>query len=718
VTALAVVALLLVTAGLGLGLALRLLDRPVDAVACAPAVGLALLAVVATWLAVGGVPVLVWARPVTVVALAASAVVAWRSRAALAGLTEVRPVVAAHAAAALLLMAPVLAGGEAFTHLRGNAVDALNYVEGADLLGHLSPREARATPPEALFARNPCWPIPAAILWARYTTQLLLAWAAAVAGLRPLDLDFGVSLLWLVCLVGPCWTLLRQAGVGPWPAVAAATALATGFTPQLVVDLRAQSQLSAWPVVALLLVGLTHPGLGRQADGGARRRAAVLVGLALAAIALCYAELFPCVVAGFLVHAVAARREVSGAGLGGSAAAGALLAAPLAPFLTKFLLMQASTVASPIMAAWHLLHFQRPLLDRPLEGVLGLTWCLTRGPLADGALGLARDLLVLGLGLGLLTVAVEAIGRALVAREVPAARRAVAAFTLAAAVQAVVCLALDRPWALGKAITYAHPWLPLALCQAGLAAGVCATRAGRLRAAAVAVFVGLQLVLAAERTHVAATGVEPRGVMVLRRDYRAFDTRFGALEAAVDDRPVAVFTASQLLNELLALSLAGRAPTVVAGPMREASRDLPIRARGGAPRELLVVERRTASAALLAAALATNDDLAVVPAAPGSAPDRVAWVVEAGERAVRLHLFVPLGGRFELVAGRRDPGELPGALLVRPVGGAGAPFVAPVDAEGLRVGLELDAGFSAFDLAPPQGSTAPALLELEVRPAR
>ena len=467
-TALAVVALLLLTAALGLGLALRLLDRPVDAVACAPAVGLALLTVVATWLAVAGVPVLTWARPLTFVALAGSALLVWRARAALAGLTEVRPVLAAHVVAALLLVAPVLAGGEPFTRLRGNAVDALNYVEGADLLGHLSPREARATPPDVLFARNPCWPIQAAILDYRYTTQLLLAWAAALPGLRPIDLDFGASLLWLLCLVGPCWTLLRLAGVGPWQAAAAGVALVTGFGAQLVVDLRAQAHLSAWPAAALLLVGLTHPGLRPLAERAARRRAAGLVALSLAAVVFCYAELLPLVVAGLLVHAVAARRELAGGALVAGAAASALLVVPLVSLLATSLLLQARSVAGPLRAGWHLLHFQRPLLDRPLEGVLGLTWCLTRGPFAAGPLAVARDVLVLVLGLGLLAVAAEAVGRALAAREVALARRAVAAFTLAAALQAAAFLVLDRPWALGKAITYGHPWLTLALCQAGL----------------------------------------------------------------------------------------------------------------------------------------------------------------------------------------------------------------------------------------------------------
>ena len=189
-----------------------------------------------------------------------------------------------------LLVAPLAAGSKGYGVFRGNAADSFIYMFLARYFDE-HPRTWGFARSEAdINAADPVLAPARAMLNIRWTSGAMLTACARLGGLGILDFQYPFTLVSYVLFFAALLPFLTAMGLAATAATVSALALTTGFYGQLVLDIRAFSQVNTLSLVVLLAYVLSLPPPAKRS--GALRRV-VLLGLCYLATFVNYTEIFP-----------------------------------------------------------------------------------------------------------------------------------------------------------------------------------------------------------------------------------------------------------------------------------------------------------------------------------------------------------------------------------------------------------------------------------------
>lgn len=654
------VAVLVASCAIGLGPARLLVGHvgSVSALALAPTIGWCLTAIVSSLLVSLGVPVGVWALPWLVIASACSLFVCSRLPSApRQGAAPTAGLALGASATFALLVAPQLAGGAMFTVFRGNGTDSLNYVAMADALDWRPLGTWSGTPEWTLFREHPLGPLQQSLLRDRWVTAALMAFTARLVGQRPVEVEFAFSAAGPLLCFGAWFSLLLRARRGPWIAAAGATAICAGGLTPFVIDLRAQSHLSALPSCTLIASALSMPA-------GPRSRALSLA-IGLASTGLLYAEIVPFMALGVALSVLLAWRAAPAVGraelrsLAQAAVLSLLLGASQLPRLTVFLGHQLVNATQPTHNSWSPYFFDRWLYLRPWCGLWGLSHAPAR--LAPSWPWSSTLCTVLSL---VLTGIVAAYLLHTLRRSRGALRRSVVALLTAGLLQTGVLLLGKHWWSAGKAMTFVAPTLGCALVLACTRpARAPEDRGVRLASVALGAWLLLLLGQAIDRVHLARVGQDPPDFIYHFGSYRRDDPYLHRIVSALAGREVAVcvFVPNSAQAEYVMSSLP-RGVRVVAGPGVRRAPPGWLEAMRGANADYLIARRDGVDASWARLAEADTSELVLIPARPEG--PHACWFLATAESnspsakgTVEVHVIASEAGTWLLDRWSR-PGEL------------------------------------------------------------
>ena len=435
-------------------------------VATAPVIGFCLTGIIGVYLTLLDRSVSVWAVPWLVVAICLSAALLFASYKGLGnssggpdhGFPAVYPV--ALVIVFVLLSAPLLLGGLQFTMLRGNGGDSFLYMTIAGYLDHEPYSWIFNASVGDAFNLHPSYPEAQDLLKARWATSLMLAWTARIAGTPLVEFEYGFTLIPLLLAFGPAFLLAREMGTGARYAALAASAVCTGFWPQLVLDVRAMSQLCGIPILLLLALALIRiEGEVPQKDLKPR----FLLSICTVSIIFHYPEILPVIALGLafficfrVLHGFYAWKMISR--YLPSAALTVVMAIPLGRPLIGYLAKQMSFAASG-SHNWHLAYFGW-FYANPFIGLWGLSTVSEELPKAPFTL----------LGIILTVVLCIAIISVFISGkkyEIP--YYVIASFAAASVSVFFYLLASRQLWAAGKALSFGYPFFILLVTAFALA---------------------------------------------------------------------------------------------------------------------------------------------------------------------------------------------------------------------------------------------------------
>lgn len=597
----------LIFAGAGLGPMALLAPRlgALAVTALAPAAGYALYSTALTWwlLQEGTAGEAAWPLAGLLLAVSAGCLAACRA--------TIGPRLAAVSGKRLLaglaglvlclgfLLSPLAVGKKGYDVFRGNASDSFIYMFIARYFDEHPRAWAFEQTPEAVEAAGPMLVPAQSMLSIRWTSGAMLTAAARLGGLGIVEYQYAFTLTSFVLLFAALLPFLAAMGLSAPAASLSALALSTGFYAQMVLDIRAFSQINVLPLVALLALSLSLPApAGRRETLG---RLVLLAGCYLAAF-VNYTEIFPMIVGASASYLVLRR------------ALGRLPWAECAVHVAGFLLGMAATW--PVRFLWgHMLAqiqftqgapqlwseayfswlyhnlpsglFGLPLLEYGFSRLPGWGFCDLPGWLVT----------ILGLGLCALFV----VGGLRAAAD--ADRRApLCALTFSLASLAAFALFWLRgaPWVAGKGLSYFYPMTAAVALYAALARPAAKPSLPRPAAMAAMILAGVflagQFVAAGLRPAYAALNIDyPRYVRNHGR-YRVIDGNIAGLRDALartGARQLAVCSADPWKWSFLGLSLDGPfkvvAPGALAAPDGPGEAEVFValdRAPGGPPPEL------------------------------------------------------------------------------------------------------------------------------------
>lgn len=533
-----------VFAGVGLGPIILLAPRIglLAAAALAPAVGYSLYSVALTWwlLQEGTAGSSAW--PLAAALGLVSAVclaLGWKSvRARLPGLCGRRAVAGllGFAMCLGLLVAPLATGNKGYGVFRGNASDSFIYMYLARYFDAHPRAWAFALTEEEVTQADPMLGPARSMLNIRWTSGAMLTASARLGGLGILDFQYPFTLVSYLLFFAALLPFLAALGLSAIPATLGALALSTGFYAQLVLDIRAFSQINTLPLAVLLAYVLALPTPASR--GGAVRRA-ILLGLCYLATFVNYTEIFPMVfgasAAYICLKAALSRLTRREAAIQAAGFAVGMAATWPVRFLFEHMLAQIQFTAtapelwSEAYFSW-LFHnvpagiFGLPLLEYGFSRLPGWEFLDLPGWLVTG----------LACGLGALFVLGALRAMADRGRDAP-----LAALCFAAASLAAFCLFVytGKPWVAGKGLSYFYPAIAALVLYAALARPAAAPRLPRfltgLAVALAGVYLVAQFAAAGLRPAYAAKDIDyPRYARNHGR-YRAIDCELTPIRAAL-----------------------------------------------------------------------------------------------------------------------------------------------------------------------------------------
>ncbi len=452
------------------------------------------------------------------------------------------PGLAALALCLTFLTAPLAAGNKGYAVFRGNASDSLIYVFLAKYFDEHPRSWAFSHSAAEVVAADPMLGPPRSMLSIRWTSGAMLAYCAKLAGQGVLEFHYPFTMVSFVLLCAALLPFLGALGLSPWLAAAGALALCTGFYGQLVLDIRAFSQINVLPLTILLACALSLPAPDTRRDAVGR---VGLLGLSFLACFVNYTEIFPMVVGAAAAYVLLktmagrlARRE--GLVLAAGFACGMAATWPVR-FLYEHMLAQIHfTQIAPEL--WSEAYFSWLFHNIP-AGMFGLTLLEQGFARLPGLSALHLPPLVVTLfGLAMAALFVLGALRALADRErdAPLAALAFAAASLAAFALFTV---MGKPWVAGKGLSYFYPFLLGLPLYAGLApesgslSGRLAAAARRIRPAArglAIVFLAVQLSFALLRPAYAALDIDYPLYARNHGRYRVIDCDIEPLRRVLD----------------------------------------------------------------------------------------------------------------------------------------------------------------------------------------
>ncbi len=177
--------------------------------------------------------------------------------------------------ALVLGLAPAFLGGTPFTALRFNRWDALNYQAMARYLQTNPLSWIIHANSQTLAQRDAIFPHTANLLQTRYTTAILMAWVARLAGVPIARIEYTQGLIYLVLAIGPLLILGRLARLPNWINSLLGLAVSVGFWGVVVLDMRADSQLNSIPILLLIAVAAAELAEPNPGPHGRRLRLSI-----------------------------------------------------------------------------------------------------------------------------------------------------------------------------------------------------------------------------------------------------------------------------------------------------------------------------------------------------------------------------------------------------------------------------------------------------------
>jgi hypothetical protein len=450
----------------------------------------------------------------------------------------------------VLAMAPQVVGGLRYSILRGNGSDSFNYITVAGYLDHEPYSLAAHADVTSLVERHPSYERARQLLNARWATSMMLAFTSRIGGTAPYKFEYFFSVLCFLMAFGPVYLYCRHLS-DLWPLVSALTAVAVcgGFWAQLILDMRADSQLTSIPVLLLLAFLIAR----MEMDGsGLWRREVVLVAASGASLLVLYPEIAPLTVLGIGLFAGIRwwQREAAPGAAARLVVAACLALVAVAP--TWNLLLAFGTrqlgVATNARNNWDVAYFPW-LYSSPLTGAWGF------GPLVAWGGWLRAPFVVFGAVLTVLLLAalVRALYRGNGAR--PGGLLAATLTTAALCQWAYLCTEGQR-WAAAKGLSFGYPFLMMSVAIYAFrtdAAGTGGWRVswGRLAKASVCGMLLIQCGLAFCRPVLAWRGWEYPNYINGHGEYKRHDWNMAPFAAVLESHNGAVVW-SDLSNAWLA----------------------------------------------------------------------------------------------------------------------------------------------------------------------
>jgi hypothetical protein len=504
----------------------------VEIYAISPVIGLSVMTLVTTYLVKVGVPLSEVSPIIALVISSLSLVVLQASRNRGSRPEGKLPTPAAYLVpllvAAALIAAPFTIGGYQFTTLRGNGSDALNYVTMADALAHYPLNWILASSKSVLASYSPGLPFAQFLLGYRWSTSAMLAFASSIFGLAPIEFEYAFMLTLMLALFGGLTAILSATGTLTRATVWLPVVFVAGFWGQFVVDSAALAQMSALPIIAVLLAWLLSPP---RASDEFFRYGPVVTAILLAGLFFQYPEIIVAYIAGvgvlFVTRCALKYRETSSlSSLGRPIAAFAilvlLLTAPLLRFVIGFAHAQTHFAASKA-TGWETAYFS--WLSNPIRGVWG------GGPLLQMGYPMNAAFAVISVAVGMiLTIAVfvRALNLARAYKRIESNFAEFSALFVCAsgAAGAMLLLAKGNPWAAGKVVSYFAILIPILLAgwmrliRTNAAPETLASLPSRVLALAILGWVTMNAMFAGGRIAHAADGTDFDRYIVNNGEYR------------------------------------------------------------------------------------------------------------------------------------------------------------------------------------------------------
>jgi hypothetical protein len=449
---------------IGMGPALYLCpSRPQisEAAAIAPTVGFCLTSIAGTYLILMDMAVTKWAVPWLIFAVCLSILlIAQYFRKAGPVELDTRRIfiyAASFLLAAILLLLPALLGGLAFSILRGNGSDSFLYITVAGYLDHEPYSWIFKAGLQEANQLNPSYPLAQTLLHDRWTTAAILAWTSRIAGLPAVRFEYGYTLLPILLAFGPAFLIIRNLGISLRYAALTALAVCVGFWPQLVLDIRAMSQLTSIPL--LLLICLIIAWIENSSRLFSLKQQ-LLLGIAVTSLLFHYPEAIPILMLGLGIFkgvSILKRNHCSWSLKKDSQylvslAITFVLSIPAGRFLMS-VLARHMHVASTTPNEWYKAYFMW-LYSNPLSGLWGFS--IFPGKIAAIPLTF--------LGLLLTSILCFSIFYFLFSKQRPKNEFNFAVSLVVASLSAFFFLFVrNQLWAAGKAISFGYPFLIIAL---------------------------------------------------------------------------------------------------------------------------------------------------------------------------------------------------------------------------------------------------------------
>jgi hypothetical protein len=546
---------LMVMAVLGAGPSLFMVrgkDRWGVALGICPVVGLVLISVAGTDLTLLDLPVSRWSTPAVIVGTLISIVLILLSvlhdrtarsegtaptdRTAFPVASRRQPSVpvGVFLITCALAMTPQIVGGLQYSILRGNGTDSFNYVTVAGYLDHEPYSWVSTTDLQSLVERHASYVRTRGLLTTRWTTMMTLAFASRLARVDPYKFEFSFSTLCMLLAFGPVFLWChRLLDVPPLYSALTAAVVSAGFWGQLVLDLRADAQQNAVPV--LLLLGFLVARIETTERDRMPWGEHVLLGLTATSLMLFYVEIVPMTMLGLLIflairirHGLTSRTRLAGWVF--SACLALVAAIPMRHLLYRFGSQQ-MVYASHGINLWHVAYFPW-LYSSPVTGLWGF------GPLIAAntvvAHGFHLVLRPLGILLTIALVAAIASSTSDAASKRPGITLS-AALAAAAIAQFSYLYSRDQLWAAAKGLSFGYPFLIICVVWYGLSREQLTSGGWRARwkagiAISVSAFLAIQCALAFYRPWLAMSGAEYVGYIAGHGEYRRHDWNLGPFE--------------------------------------------------------------------------------------------------------------------------------------------------------------------------------------------
>ena len=290
---------------IGLGPALFLFGKKYSfdtSLALAPVIGFLIITIIGTYLVVLNLPIASWAYILGLCCLISTCLITYN--------VMKKHVIKASSKSnlfylflglflvALLVLLPLLVGGEHWVVMRGNVIDNFTYMTMAGYLLNEPFWNVFHTSMQQLIDKHPGDGVAYTVLNTRYSTAVVLAWSSKILGIPIYRFEYGFETLFAIINYGIVYRLGLKLGLLARYAFLLALAVCVGFWAQVVFDIRAMGELSGIPMVAFLAFLLMDLA---DEDSDQQYIKFIFLGICLAGISFLYAEIIPLTFCGFVL---------------------------------------------------------------------------------------------------------------------------------------------------------------------------------------------------------------------------------------------------------------------------------------------------------------------------------------------------------------------------------------------------------------------------------